>query len=62
MNLIPVFYILFIIGLILLWFLLAILFKPIGIFVHQIFKDVSDIVSEETVIDNNKTNNTKKGE
>ena len=43
----PVFYILVFITAILLWFLLAFMFKPIGKLGHRIWKDAVDAINEE---------------
>lgn len=42
----PAFYILVILGLVLLWFLLAFLFKPVGKLFHAIWKDAIDAIEE----------------
>lgn len=47
----PVFYLLVIIGVVVLWFLLAFMFKPVGRFFHRIYRDAIDEMMEE---DNNK--------
>ena len=43
----PIFWILVIISLILLWFLLAFLFKPIGTFFYRIWKDAIDEIENK---------------
>ena len=43
----PVFYILVFITAILLWFLLAFMFKPMGKLGHRIWKDAVDAINEE---------------
>ena len=43
----PVFYILVFITAVLLWFLLAFMFKPIGKLGHRIVKDAVDAINEE---------------
>lgn len=43
----PIFWILVIISLILLWFLLAFLFKPIGNFFYRIWKDAIDEIENK---------------
>ena len=43
----PVFYILVFIAAILLWFLLAFMFKPMGKLGHRIWKDAVDAINEE---------------
>ena len=43
----PVFYILVIIAAILLWFLLAFMFKPMGKLGHRIWQDAVDAINEE---------------
>ena len=43
----PVFYILVFIGAILLWFLLAFMFKPLGKLGHRVWKDTVDAINEE---------------
>ena len=40
------FYILLIIGIVLIWFLLAGIFKPIGKWVFGLYKDVEDVMTE----------------
>lgn len=47
----PVFYLLVIIGVVVLWFLLAFMFKPVGRFFHRIYRDAIDEMMKE---DNNK--------
>lgn len=51
----PVFTILVFLGGALLWILLPILFRPLGMLVHQLFKDVVDAMS-----DDEQTNETTK--
>ena len=43
----PVFYILVFIAAILLWFLLAFMFKPMGKLGHRIWQDAVDAINEE---------------
>ena len=43
----PVFYILVFITAILLWFLLAFMFKPMGTLGHRIWQDAVDAINEE---------------
>lgn len=43
----PVFYILVILGLGLLWLLLSFLFKPLGNIGHRLWKDAKDSITEE---------------
>lgn len=43
----PVFYILIFIAAILLWFLLAFMFKPMGKLGHRIWQDAVDAINEE---------------
>ena len=43
----PAFYILFFNGIVLLWFLLSWLYKPLGKLVNKIFGDAVDIIKEE---------------
>lgn len=43
----PILIFLIFIGLILLWFLLVGIFKPIGRIVYKIFKDTKDTLNEE---------------
>lgn len=43
----PIFWMLVIISLILLWFLLAFLFKPIGNFFYRIWKDAIDEIENK---------------
>lgn len=54
MNL--VFYILFILGLVILWFCLTFLFKPIGKVVKNVVQDAVDTMTEEDE-DNNPNEN-----
>lgn len=42
----PVFYFLVILGGVLLWFLLAFMFKPIGKFFHRLWSDAVDAIEE----------------
>ena len=42
----PAFYILVILGVVLLWFLLAFMFKPIGKFFHRLYQDAVDAIEE----------------
>lgn len=44
----PVFYLLALISIVLLWFLIAFLYKPIGKFFMRLFKDSMDAMKEET--------------
>ena len=50
----PVFYILVILAAILLWFLLAFMFKPMGKFGHRIWKDAVDAMNEDDENENKK--------
>lgn len=50
----PVFYILVFIGAVLLWFLLAFMFKPMGKLGHRIVKDVVDAINEDDEKENKK--------
>ena len=50
----PVFYILVFIGAILLWFLLAFMFKPMGKLGHRIVKDAVDAINEDDEKENKK--------
>lgn len=43
----PAFYLLVFLGIILLWFLLSFLFKPIGRFFHRLWKDAVDAMEED---------------
>lgn len=43
----PIFYILIFLAAVLLWFLLAFMFKPIGKLGHKIWKDAQDAIEEE---------------
>ena len=43
----PVFYILVFIAAILLWFLLAFMFKPMGKLGHKVWQDAVDAINEE---------------
>ena len=43
----PVFYILVFIAAILLWFLLAFMFKPMGKLGHRVWQDAVDAINEE---------------
>lgn len=43
----PVFYILVFIAAVLLWFLLAFMFKPMGKLGHRIWQDAVDAINEE---------------
>ena len=43
----PVFYILIFIAAVLLWFLLAFMFKPMGKLGHRIWQDAVDAINEE---------------
>lgn len=43
----PVFYILVFIAAILLWFLLAFMFKPMGKIGHKVWQDAVDAINEE---------------
>lgn len=45
------FYVLVILGLVLLWFLLSFLFRPVGKFFYRLWNDVVDVMNEN---DNNK--------
>lgn len=45
------FYVLVILGLVLLWFLLSFLFRPVGKFFYRLWNDVADVMNEN---DNNK--------
>lgn len=42
----PAFYLLVFLGIVLLWFLLAFMYKPIGKFFHRIWKDAVDAIEE----------------
>lgn len=41
------FWLLIIIVIVVVWFLLGFIFKPVGRIAHKIFSDVADIISEE---------------
>lgn len=43
----PALFILFVIGLIAIWFLLSWLYKPLGRFIYRIGKDAIDEIKEE---------------
>lgn len=43
----PVFYILVFIGAIILWFLLAFMFKPMGKLGHRVWQDAVDAINED---------------
>jgi len=43
----PAFYILLILGIIVLWFLLAFLFYPLGRFIYRIWKDAKDNMEKD---------------
>ena len=43
----PVFYILVFVAAILLWFLLAFMFKPMGKLGHRVWQDAVDAINEE---------------
>lgn len=47
----PVFYFLVTLGLILLWFLLAFMFKPVGRFFHRLWDDAVDAIEEDDNIE-----------
>lgn len=42
----PAFYILVILGVVLLWFLLSFMFKPVGKFFHRLYQDAADAINE----------------
>ena len=50
----PVFYILVILAAILVWFLLAFMFKPMGKLGHRIWKDAVDAMNEDDENENKK--------
>jgi uncharacterized RDD family membrane protein YckC len=50
----PVFYILVILAAILLWFLLAFMFKPMGKLGHRIWQDAVDAINEDDENENKK--------
>ena len=43
----PAFYLLVIIGVVLLWFALAFLFKPVGRFFHRLYQDAIDEMTDD---------------
>lgn len=42
----PAFYILVALGIVLLWFLLAFVFKPVGKFFYRLWQDAVDAINE----------------
>lgn len=42
----PVFYFLVFLGIVLLWFMLAFMFKPIGRFFHRLWNDAVNAIEE----------------
>lgn len=44
----PVFYFLVVLAAILLWFLLAFMFKPVGRFFHRLWSDAIEAIEEDS--------------